>query len=387
MADDKMPDDGSAGDRPKRPPPTIDLEPSEISGETQSTIGRGSGKRRWRGWGLHLRGDPWKERLRWILPAASGALAALVVLAIIIVSGLLPWLGASSVDSSGRLNDLAERLARLEAAAPPSAPAPDSDARGRIAQVEAGIAGLRSDLAGLRKQVDGADAGLAELKSSPRTQAVTTPDLSALTERLARLEQSVATIQSQPSAKAVESNDMPWRRLAVATVLEDRVRRGAPFADVLPAAKTLSDNAAQFAPLEPFAATGVPSDATLSKDLLALVPQLAPAPSAGSEKAQPASSAQSGVVARLLASGASLVKVERADPPGAMPAASPSLAALEAAARRNDVATARSELARLPEDIKQRAVRWREAADARDAAVKAAAAFAGGALAAINSTP
>ncbi|MEI9925678.1 MAG: hypothetical protein WDN50_21595 [Bradyrhizobium sp.] len=59
-------------------------------------------------------------------------------------------------------------------------------------------------------------------------------------------------------------------------MLDVSVRQGEPFAAALTAAKSLAANAATLKPLDEFAASGVPSAAILSRELLTLVPKLSP---------------------------------------------------------------------------------------------------------------
>ena len=128
------------------------------------------------------------------------------------------------------------------------------------------------------------------------------------------------------------------------------------------------------AALEPFATSGLPDDATLARELVALLPQLEPKP-----VAQPA---PSGLIDRLEASASRLVRVKpvgesAANDVGGM------VARISAAARRNDVATARRELDRLDASQRAPSEAWIKRTDARDAARKAAADFSAQALAAL----
>ncbi len=75
---------------------------------------------------------------------------------------------------------------------------------------------------------------------------------------------------------APPADDTRLRRIIAANSLDLAVRQGEPFAAALGTAKQLSDNAAVLKPLEAFAATGVPGAAVLSRELLALLPQLEP---------------------------------------------------------------------------------------------------------------
>jgi len=128
---------------------------------------------------------------------------------------------------------------------------------------------------------------------------------------------------------------MPLRRVVAAALLDVSVRQGDPYAAPLAAAKSLAANPDALKPLDSFAATGVPHPAALSRELLALVPKLSP-------RAEEDSAAGSGLVDRLQAGAAKLVRIERTDQAGNDRGAI--VARATAAALRNDFAVARREL-------------------------------------------
>jgi hypothetical protein len=165
----------------------------------------------------------------------------------------------------------------------------------------------------------------------------------------------------------------------IATVLETKVRRGEPYAAALAAAKAVATDKAMLAPLDASAETGVATEAILARDLLALLPQLAPEP-----QAAPANKG-SGLLDQLASNASKLVRVERADTPNSAPLdANAQLQAIAAAARQNDVKRARAEIEKLPGDLKTRLQPWLDRADARDAALKTATAFSSSALTAMS---
>ena len=127
-------------------------------------------------------------------------------------------------------------------------------------------------------------------------------------------------------------------------------------------------------PLEGFAATGVPNAATLSRELLSLVPKLSP-------RAPENSTTGTGIVDRLQAGAAKLIRIERTDGVGNDRGAV--VARVTAAALRNDVAEARHELKTLAPADRAAAQSWIEKADARDAALAASRQFATDAMAAL----
>jgi hypothetical protein len=161
------------------------------------------------------------------------------------------------------------------------------------------------------------------------------------------------------------------RRVVAASLLDVAVRHGDPFAAQLAAAKPLAANADALKPLEAFAASGVPSAPALCRDLVAIVPKLTP-------PAPDADTTGSGIVDRLQAGAAKLVRIQRADATGTDRASV--VARITAAALRNDLNEARRELNTLSPADRAAAQGWIEKADARDAALAASRKFASDAM-------
>ena len=128
-------------------------------------------------------------------------------------------------------------------------------------------------------------------------------------------------------------------------------------------------------PLDAFATSGVPNDAALSRELLALLPKLAPAQTE-------APSPNAGFLDRLQAGAAKLVRIERNDAAGS--GTSSAIARAATAARGNDVATAKRELLTLPPTDRTLAQPWLDKLAARDAALAASRQFAADAMAALS---
>ena len=159
-----------------------------------------------------------------------------------------------------------------------------------------------------------------------------------------------------------------------AALLDVLVRIGDPYPAALMAAKSLTDNSDALKPLEGFAASGVPSANVLSRELLTLVPKLSP-------PLPENSTTGAGLVDRLQAGAAKLVRIERTDAVGNDRGAI--VARVTAAALRNEFAEARRELKTLAPADRAAAQGWIEKADARDAALAASRQFAAEAMAAL----
>ena len=391
MVDDSPEDTAPSPDaaRPKRAPPTIELEASEVSGETRSAGGgeppgsaSGTGPGSGSGAGPEsvpgqVPPAPVSERPSapvspWVIAVLSGAVAASLVIG---VGWMLGWPAVPATPappevSAAAVDDLAARIAGLETkTSKPAAPSPDP-AAARLDALEKSLASLRGELTGLRGQSEKLAAAVNDVRSAPR-ETGSPLDLSAVNERIAQLERATRAQNSeiaQESAKPVD--DLPLRRIVAAALLDVLVRVGDPYTAALAAARSLTDNADMLKPLDGFAEKGVPNPAMLCRQLLTLVPKLSP-PAAENPTA--------GLVDRLQAGAAKLVRIERTDGVGNDRGAV--VARVTAAALRNEYAEARRELNTLEPADRAAAQAWIDKADARDAALAASRKFAADAMA------
>jgi hypothetical protein len=354
--------------RAKRPPPTIDLEATEVTGASQAA-------------GAGAEPNPSSPRPSRsaisiaLIAAVTGGCAAALVIA---VAWLIGWPGeapapaaaAPAVNVAAR-DDLAARVAGIESKlGKPAAPAPDA---ARLDAMEKSLATLRGDLTSLRAQSDKLAATVNDLNFAPR-EAAAAPDLSAVNDRIAALEKAIRAQNSAIAQDAKPADDTALRRIVAGALLDVTVRTGEPFSAALSAAKSLSPNPDALKPLEQFASTGVPNPFNLSRELLALVPKLSP-PAAEN------STTCSGLVERLQASASKLVRIERTDAVGNDRGAV--VSRVTAAALRNDYNEARHELMTLPPEDRTAAQAWVDKAAARDAALAASRQFAAEAMAAL----
>jgi hypothetical protein len=393
MADDRpidKPEEGledvgpTDSGRPRRAPPTIDLEATEISSETRKadsdaapepapeTVGAESAT-----------AEPASEQSSsdkpavpisaispWVIAPVSGAVAAALVIGIgwmlgwpPVQSPATPQVTAATVDA------LTSRVAGVEAKV--AKPAADPATVARIAMLEKSQASLRDELAAARAQSEKLAAQLGSVKSAPGAAAPAI-DLSAITERLDAVERATRNENAEIAKQKLD--DAPLRRVVVASLLDLSVRQGEPFAATLSAAKTLAPDAAALKSLEGFADKGVPTPASLSRELLTLVPKLTP--SVAENEA-----AGTSLVDRLKTGAANLVHLERIDGTGTDRNAV--VARVTAAALRNDSSEARRELKTLPAADRAAVQSWIDKADARDAALAASRQFATDAMAAL----
>jgi hypothetical protein len=305
----------------------------------------------------------------------SGAVAAALVIGVGWMLGWPPVQPAGSATpqvSAAVVDSLTERVASLESkTSKPVAPSADPASAAKIAALEKYQTSLRDELATLQAQSQKVAAEIGSVKVAPGDAAAPAVDLSGITARLDAIERASRS-QSAGSAKPID--DVPLRRVVVASLLELSVRVGDPFTATLAAAKTLAPDVATLKPLEGFAATGVPTVPALSRELLNLVPKLSP-------PATENDTTGSGIVNRLQAGAAKLVRIERTDSVGNDRGAI--VARVTAAALRNDYNEARRELNTLPPADRAAAQSWIEKADARDAALATSRQFAADAMAAL----
>ena len=374
MVDDRPEDMEPSPDsgRAKRAPPTIDLEATEVSGETRKAAG-----------------DAQPERISevtaavaispWVIAAVSGAVAASLVICVAWILGwpaVLPATPAAPQANAAAIDDLAARVASVESkTSKPAASAPDPAVAGRIEALEKSLVSLRGDLAALRAQSEKLAAAVNDVKSAPRESAAPPVDLSAINERIDQVEHAIRAQTAEVAQESAKpADDVQLRRIVAAALLDVSVRHGDPYPTALAAAKSLADSADALKPLDGFAASGVPSANALTRELLTLVPKLSP-------PVPENSTTGSGIVDRLQAGAAKLVRIQRTDTSGNDRGAV--VARVTAAALHNDLAGARRELDTLAPADRAAAQGWLDKADARDAALAASRQFATEAMAAL----
>jgi hypothetical protein len=407
MVDDKPDDIGPQADldRPKRAPPTLDLDAIEISDETRhADAAKAEDKpHRARSWPLAaimssaivsaIFGAGAAALVVWAMgwpgkapaPAPQVNNAAIDALASRIASvetkAAAPAPGPQ-IDNAA-IDALGARIASVESkiAAPVAAPvaaAPDPAISAQIGVLETSVATLRDELAAARVESEKVAAAVNEVKSAPRETPPPPPppDLSAINDRLAKIEAAANTLSAEVAQRNAAPKDDPQLRRAVAAGLLDvSVRAGEPYAAALAAAKPFAANADALKPLDTFAATGVPSTNALNRELLALLPKLSPAPEN--------STTGSGIVDRLQAGAARLVRIERTDAIAGNDR-NAIVSRVTAAAMRNDIAEVRRELKTLAPADRAVAQSWIDKADARDAALAASRQFAADAMGAFT---
>jgi hypothetical protein len=397
MVDDKSDDSGpQAGlDRPKRAPPTLDLDAIEISDETQQADAAELKPARERSWPLGtiissaivsaIFGAGAAALVVWTMgwPAETAPPAPAPQANNAVVDALAARLAnveskaIAPQSNNAALDALTARIASVESKAPAAAApaAPDPALAAQFGTLEKSVATLRDELGATRAQSEQVAAAVNDIRSAPR-ETPPPPDLSTINERLAKIEAAARALSAEAAQRnAAPVDDPQLRRAVAASLLDISVRAGEPYAAALSAAKPFAANADALKPLDAFAATGVPNSNALNRELLALLPKLSPPPEN--------STTGSGIVDRLQAGAARLVRIERTDAVVGNDR-NAIVSRVTAAAVRNDIAEARRELKTLAPADRAAAQAWIDKADARDAALATSRQFAADAMGAFT---
>jgi hypothetical protein len=423
MSSGKRPSPGAPGGRRRRPPTTIELQATEVAAPKPSAEPAASERtppvapaldpkpepaaqaafepppprepppRQAGEFGRDEPG-PARRRLAWlpeelswpqVNSAAAGAAGGLIAFFLLWLLGAFSGGREPAMDLSPRLAaierqlselaarpappsvdpkaiaDLSNRLGRLEMLqAAPRAPVTDPVVLGRLNATESAVKSAADNVAALSRRASEIEAALR-----------------ATNGRLDALAASLAELRRTAQAAAVGS-DRAVRLAVAASALRAAVDRGDPFAAELAVVKPLAPDPIVLAPLEPFAATGVPSETALARELLdVLQPMLR---SAGEPPRDGT------FLERLQANAGKLVRIRpideaRGDDRAAI------LSRVEARAGQNNIAGALAELAKLPPSARAPADAWIARAQARNRAAEVSRRFAADAMAALNATP
>ncbi|MEN3375841.1 MAG: hypothetical protein V7604_1196 [Hyphomicrobiales bacterium] len=290
---------------------------------------------------------------------APGALTARLQKAEQAVDGLaaLDNRVAKIEQGAGAAAALDARIARLEKAPAPQIAAPNDQA------LADRIAALETALRDAKGRADAAFDAAQKNAAPSAAVAADHKDVDALTARLAALEQATKGADERIARAATTGADGAGRLAFVGLVLRTAVERGDPFVTELAAVKPLVTDPAQVAPLEPFAAAGVPRATALARELSQLAgPMLAAAGAAPRE---------AGLFDRLQQGAEKLVRIRPInETPGDDPATVISRAEVKAA--NGDLAGALADLSRLPDAVRAPAKDWMKKAEAQVAALAAA---------------
>ena len=242
-------------------------------------------------------------------------------------------------------------------------PPPDATLAQQIAALQAAVktnetspkalASLQEPLAALDGRINAVEGKVMELVPSRETPAV--PDSSGLEQRLAKLETAQTATKAENRVimeQTAASKSDASASLAIATqALAISATRGAPFAAEFAAAENSGADKLKLAAIKPFAAAGLPDNATLAAELNTLAKAAA--------KSAPADAPKS--YWEKLSSGAlNLVKIRSRDTPEEA-----SIAPIAALLSKGALSDAIALQAKLPEPLLSATKPWAEKAASR----------------------
>jgi hypothetical protein len=269
--------------------------------------------------------------------------------------------GAETQRQGAAIADLAKRVGAMETGN--GAMAAKVAAAAQTAQgAEGEVKALRGDLDAARSGIPALSARVDKLESAAPQAGAAGPELSALAERIDKVEAALAAPKSETRAAPEKADpaDNPAAVAIVAGSLGDKLAAGSPIGTELAALENLGVDPAQLAPLKALA-NGAPSDRALAASFQDVAPKALAAashPEGG------------GALDRLLSHMRGLVQVRAVnETPGDDPAAL--VSQIEAASRRGDLGSALAAFGKLPEPAQRAASGWAAAAGAKQAADKA----------------
>jgi len=389
---------------PRRRPPTIDLTAKEVEPETPSSMQESAADAAEdRTTHKEAPGEPNHSNfLARVSPYAVGALVGAVVLGAIMAGfwmvGLVPPQQTAAAPGAqgakaASTDEISSRLDKIQQAL--QAPHADQALAARVAAAEAQSKSLGDSLAALNRRLDEVAAAsqsvLAQAKAAAAaaTDAMTNAartgveqsDIDALNNRIAALDNRIAALESTMKSLSTDAqrpasaDDRAARLTVAAEVLRAAVERGAPYQAELATVATLGADQTATAPLELFAADGLPNAAALAQEFALLTPSLL--------QASGAAPRESSFLGNLEAHAQKLVRITPIEAPAGDDPSSV-IARINIDAARGDIAAALAGIARLPESARTLAASWVKKAETREAALAASRRIAADALAAIG---
>jgi hypothetical protein len=330
-----------------------------------------------------------------VVSAVIAALTTAVILAGLWLAGFVPSQEStapavttappSTTDADNRINGISARLDRIEKtiSAPRSEPALDN----RLAATEAEIKSLGDLLATQNRRLDDiattaqsaaksadASSAAADAAKNAAQGGIQRSDIDALTAKIASLESAMKALSDTAARRASSADDNAARLTIAAEALRAAVERRASYQAELLAVQSLGADAGATAPLEPFAASGIPSAAALAHELATLTPDL--------ERVADVAPGDATFLKRLETNAEKLVRITPVDAPAGNDPATV-IVRINVDAARGDIAGALADLDALPESTKPITADWVKKAQAREAAIAASRRIAADALAAL----
>jgi hypothetical protein len=289
-----------------------------------------------------------------------------------------------------KLDELTARVSRLETAAPAASSsvadtahaAEIKDLGARIAAIETTVKPIAEHLPEVdRQSAENAKAAqeagaraetvaqaMADVRKvgadQEKSQQGTRTEVAGLVGRLASVETQVKQVGDQVAEASVPKPDEGLRLALIAAGLRSALERSEPFTAELDAAKTAGIDGGLLAQLAPFASTGIPNVQDLFRELGGLVPEML--------KVSTPVAQEGSYLDRLQAHAERLVRIRPVgDQAGDDPATV--IGRIERDMARRDLPAVLAELDKLPAPAQAIAETWRKKALARQTAGDASA--------------
>jgi hypothetical protein len=297
---------------------------------------------------------------------------------------------AAAADGA-KLDELTARVSRLETAPPAASPAASSPAvdpaelkelAARITALDTAVKPIAQHLTDIERQgtanakaaqdagarADTVAKAMADVQrvdaDQEKRQQGTRTEVAAVAERLAAVETQVKQVGDQLAEAAVPKPDEALRYALIAAGLRSALERGDPFTAELAAARTAGLDPAVLTQIAPFASTGIPNVQDLFRELGALIPEML--------KVSAPASHEGTYLDRLQAHAERLVRIRPVgDQAGDDPATV--IGRIERDMARRDLAAVLAEFDKLPAPAQAVAEAWRKKALARQTAGAASA--------------
>jgi hypothetical protein len=288
---------------------------------------------------------------------------------------------------STKLDELTARVSRLETAPPPASPtAADAgevkELGTRVAAVETAVKPIADHLTEIERgnaanakatqeasaraetvakaMADAREVGAEQAKSQQGTRT----EVAGLAGRVGALETQVKQVGDQVAEASAPKQDEALRYALIAAGLRSALERGEPFTAELTAAKTAGIDSGLLGQLAPFASTGIPNVQELFRELGGLIPEML--------KVSAPTAQEGSYLDRLQAHAERLVRIRPVgDQAGDDPATV--IGRIERDMARRDLAAVLTELDKLPAPAQAIAEPWRKKALARQTAGAASA--------------
>ena len=305
-----------------------------------------------------------------------------------------PKLDTAALDKS--VGALAQRVSKLESELGNLPPTVKVAAQ-RLGAIDSAVQSLgkrTDDIAATAKEAQqsaaAAEKAVNDLKQNVQsaasaqgqTTSVASGALDALQTKVVTLETELANARSkiegeiktvrgevssaQDKIAKAAAGDRATRLALSATALRNAVVSGAPYAAQLAQAKSLGADAKTLAPLDRFAQSGLPTRNALANELIKLVPAM--------RKVAGAQKSSGSFLERLQANASKLVRITPVQAPAGNDP-SDVLARIEVEAAHADIASALTDLAKLPDNVRAPAKDWIVKAKAWQDALAAAQSF------------